>query len=328
MSSTCNWSGELDLVLSSLIPQGGEVALFDFPFYLNPGDSAIAAGERSWLEHRDCRILFQSRRESLERGLWPDLDPSVLVSFQGGGNLGDLYLEHTRLLEQVLFRYPENPVVVFPQTLTLRDRSVVSALVSASNAHRSRFAMCWRDADSLFAAKALLPAAEHALAPDAAAGFVGWRRSGPPRVRTLYLVRADSESTRELETRLPRSLDWPYNLLDKARWRGLRFLLDGMDSLNAMALSARESIYNRLTLASLRTAVELLSSADVVVTDRLHGHILSSLMGIPNVVLPDINGKTTRYFRSWSRDLSICRFVDRAEDVENAVEDLRSDWVS
>ena len=41
----------------------------------------------------------------------------------------------------------------------------------------------------------------------------------------------------------------------------------------------------------------------VVVTDRLHGHVLCVLCGIPHVVIDPVNNKTSSYMRSWTGGL-------------------------
>ena len=38
----------------------------------------------------------------------------------------------------------------------------------------------------------------------------------------------------------------------------------------------------------------------VVVTDRLHGHILSTLCGLPHVIIDPVNHKITSYMKSWT----------------------------
>jgi pyruvyl transferase EpsO len=62
----------------------------------------------------------------------------------------------------------------------------------------------------------------------------------------------------------------------------------------------------------LALALATLSRGRVVVTDRLHGHILATLAGIPNVVLDSASGKSRAVHQSWTAP---CRIVRYAEDV-------------
>jgi pyruvyl transferase EpsO len=55
----------------------------------------------------------------------------------------------------------------------------------------------------------------------------------------------------------------------------------------------------------------------LVVTDRLHGHLLACLARRPNVVLDNVDGKVGAYFDSWSGALG---FTKRAADARTAFE--------
>ena len=46
----------------------------------------------------------------------------------------------------------------------------------------------------------------------------------------------------------------------------------------------------------------MLSQGNVVITDRLHAHILSVLLGIPNIVLDNNYGKVHGYMEAWTSD--------------------------
>lgn len=43
-----------------------------------------------------------------------------------GGNLGDIYHEHIDFLIKLTIKYPENRIVVFPQTVFYNDRKKVT----------------------------------------------------------------------------------------------------------------------------------------------------------------------------------------------------------
>ena len=59
----------------------------------------------------------------------------------------------------------------------------------------------------------------------------------------------------------------------------------------------------------------LLSSGRVVITDRLHAHILSLLLGIPHAVLDNSYGKLGRFLDQW---LPGTAGVHRAESLRDA----------
>lgn len=48
-------------------------------------------------------------------------------------------------------------------------------------------------------------------------------------------------------------------------------------------------------------------------TDRLHAHVFSLLLGIPHVVLNDRYGKLRSFHEAWTRGLGIARFAESPE---------------
>ncbi len=64
----------------------------------------------------------------------------------------------------------------------------------------------------------------------------------------------------------------------------------------------------------------ILSRGQVVVTDRLHGHVLALLMGIPHVLLENANGKLGAFHRTWT---SASPLAHLAEDPVEALERAR-----
>ena len=55
----------------------------------------------------------------------------------------------------------------------------------------------------------------------------------------------------------------------------------------------------------------------VVVTNLLHGHILSLLCGIPHVVIDPVNHKITSYMKSWTGGIENILVADSSEDTLN-----------
>jgi len=69
-------------------------------------------------------------------------------------------------------------------------------------------------------------------------------------------------------------------------------------------------------VARVDRGLRLLAQGRVVVTDRLHGHILSDLLGIPHVVLDNEYGKIAAYLDAWPAPKGI---VTKAATMEEAL---------
>ena len=59
---------------------------------------------------------------------------------------------------------------------------------------------------------------------------------------------------------------------------------------------------NRKAEARLQRGLRLLARGERVLTDRLHVHILCTLMGIPHVVLDNSYAKLTSFITTWPAD--------------------------
>lgn len=81
------------------------------------------------------------------------------------------------------------------------------------------------------------------------------------------------------------------------------------------ALLARVSAWSwsRVAAQHMRVGVELLCSARVVVTDRLHAHVLCLLLGIPHVITDNVSGKIRAFYETWTRDSPLVTWTDSLE---------------
>jgi exopolysaccharide biosynthesis predicted pyruvyltransferase EpsI len=80
----------------------------------------------------------------------------------------------------------------------------------------------------------------------------------------------------------------------------------------------REEGKNQRAWAKSVAGFELLGSAHFVITDRLHGHILSTVIGVPHVLMDSKLGKNLNFHNTWTRDCEctkITKSIDSAFDV-------------
>ena len=60
----------------------------------------------------------------------------------------------------------------------------------------------------------------------------------------------------------------------------------------------------------------------LVITNRLHGHILCILMGIPHIFLPNSYYKNEQFYKTWTYQIPFCRFVNDLSETEATAQDL------
>src|SRR5262249_33497543 len=148
------------------------------------------------------------------------------------------------------------------------------------------------------------------LCPDMALALGPLARPASPVVKVFWLARHDIEArhaeppttSTEMERR-----DW---LVDDRTLTGawdtvLRWAMGRyprwMGSARAIASSnVYRGYFQRIARARLARGLRLLARGQVVVTERLHGHILSLLMGVPHVALDTRQGKTKAFHTTWT----------------------------
>jgi len=72
----------------------------------------------------------------------------------------------------------------------------------------------------------------------------------------------------------------------------------------------------------VRRGIDLLCSASVVVTDRLHAHVLSLLLGIPHVVTDNVSGKIRSFYETWTSESDLVTWAESLEDGVRIAQEL------
>ena len=297
-------------VLNPLIPHGSTIALFDFPNHANVGDSLIWLGEEAYLKDRgDLRISVVDDLTVQYRRL-PSLPDSTVILIQGGGNLGDLWIRHQSLREKIVTNYRGHRVIQLPQSIHFQDATNEEQCQRVFGAHND-FHLLVRDRDSLEHAKRLHTGPTQ-LCPDMALCLGPLPRTKEPRHAIVALLRTDIEAVK-LEANWAgdgdlRVADWLEEPDFPARRiaRALSTLQARYPNYLSGLYGIKRRLYHRLATERLERGRSILGSGQVVITDRLHAHLLCTLMGIPHVVLDNNYGKIAHFREAWSTGTGIC----------------------
>jgi len=314
------------VVVGSVIPRGRPFALLDFPRHSNVGDSAIWLGEIDCLAAcgvplNDIRYICDASTYE-ESALRSAIGEEGVILLHGGGNFGDLWTSHQRFREMVVAAFPKNAFVLFPQTIHYEDRKALDQTARVFNAHGD-LTILVRDHESLLLVQREFRAVAH-LCPDLAFCLGPLPRPAQADRHIVYLARTDKESPLRFEaagdgTEAP--CDWP-GVENAWRWQlGDVIARFGSDHPRlrrrlpaALSEVIRRRAYNSMAHERLRSGCELLAHGRVVITDRLHAHILSLLMGVPSVMLDNSYGKLRRFHDAWTSNSSLTHFAQtRAE---------------
>lgn len=303
---------EIDATLADLLPRDTPFALLDHPDYANVGDNAIYLGalrffRRAGLTPDFTCVPARTDWDQLARTIGPE----GAIFLSGGGNFGDLYDWAQDHREEVLRRFPGRPVIQLPQTITFRSPARIERAARAIAAHGA-FTLCVRDTESRDLALRHFDCPVR-LCPDMAFAL-GPLPRGAAEHSLLLLLRADEEVVDGRDAgHCPvdaRIADWPDDPPDfhaRVRRRVLAPAL--VAAARGGRLRARERLLRGFAEERLRRGGALLSQGQAVVTDRLHGHILCTLLDIPHVFLDNRHGKLSRFAGAWATETSRARFA-------------------
>lgn len=274
------------------------IAIVDFPDIRNPGDSAIWLGQIDYLTKWHGRTPDHvSRMRKFSDDEFELAAPAGPIFIQGGGTFGDIWIAHQDFRERLMDRFAHRPIVQFPQSVHFQSQKRLDQCARAIDRH-GNFTLLVRDQQSLFIAKRHFDCAVH-LCPDMAF-CVGPLRPAKPEIPILALLRTDKESAGHAErSDIPIPVDdWITESeaeVDDAKSAGAASALSS-GRPDQMQLS----IFNAAARHRLSRGVRTLSRGAIIVTDRLHAHILSLLLGRPHAILDNGYGKVFGFIDAFS----------------------------
>jgi len=325
--------------LSALISRldgATDVALIDAPNQRNIGDSLIWAGELAYFRRLGLRIRYVCDLWSYDPAALRRAMPTGVVLMHGGGNFGDLWQGHQMLRERVARDLTDYKVVQLPQSIYFGDEARAKVANEVIGAHPD-FHVLIRDTLSMERAAQQLPGLAVSFCPDMALGWdpPGRAPASSGREKVVVIARADKEASSGLASVTERWLpgtnlevtDW-VELMDSSRaWRFYRTA----SQTNHLYTRAQRrfpvlpavlpnrvarTVVSAINSVNITAAVRLYESASVVVTDRLHAHILASLMGIPHIVLDNNYRKVSQIMHDYSGMFSTASLVSGLDEAQ------------
>ncbi len=295
-------------------------ALLDFPDHSNVGDSAIWLGETQFFDDHAQRPAYVSNLKTHVSNQMEQAIGQGTIFLHGGGNFGTIWKSHQDFRIELLSRFPDQRIIQLPQSIYFDNYDAVDETARAIEKH-GKFTLFVRDQRSFEFARCHFQC-EVSLCPDMAFYMKPLERQGPVQ-DFYYLMRTDFERS------IMGKASHPGHSVEIGDW----LTEDRLQMKMATAASklmdfgqspdtARAMKYDRLAQTRLKRGISLLSSGRVVVTDRLHGHILSTLLAIPHVTLDNSYGKLQNFIQAWTSDITFMRTAETLEEAQSLAEGL------
>lgn len=293
--------------LSPLIDN--DYVLLDLPYHKNIGDILIWAGEIEFLKTlKHCKCLGLNNMDTF---LFPKLEKNVIILLHGGGNFGDLYRSSQNFKLKVISTYPDNKIILLPQSFHYDNTSLIYEDAKVFQRHRNLY-LCARDNYSYEMMLRFFSKNNVLLVPDSAF-FITVPEDTHTHHSSLYIRRRDSETLVKLKktNNFDSVSDWPtfekfpplrvFTLqIALAIYRRLPTKLVGKAFLAGM-IDYFARVYIKDFLVEL--GIKFLKPYDNVTSDRLHGLILSVILGKSVFYIDNKTNKLSNFVSTWLADL-------------------------
>ena len=112
--------------IADLIQDKNDVFYLDYPLHLNVGDLLIYHGTEQFFTDHNIRVTLKRSEFDVDiEELKQKITPNTTILLHGGGNFGDLYPQHQNLRETIIRMFPNNRVIVLPQTLFYKSQETL-----------------------------------------------------------------------------------------------------------------------------------------------------------------------------------------------------------
>lgn len=276
--------------------------------YENLGDQAIVEAQRNFIHFclPDYDIieireeLFSHVRKELKRLIKPE----SILTIPGGGNMGDVWFADEDRRRCIIKDYPDNEIIIFPQSInysnTEEGEKCLQESIELYNSHRNLI-ICAREKVSFDYMVSYYPKCRILLTPDIVLSF-------QPKVKhmrsnVMICLRGDKEKKTS-----PLVLD---EIRAAANAVGFQYQYSDTLTSSYVFLTERKNI--------LIDKLNEFASAELVITDRLHGMIFAAITKTPCMVLPNGNHKIKGVYDLW---LSKYPYIQYRENInaQNIIE--------
>lgn len=286
-----------------------DYVLWDLPYHINMGDILIWEGELDFLEKLEFKMLDFGSAHTLK---FPKLEENIVILLHGGGNFGDIYRSSQQFRNKVIETYPNNRIIVLPQSVHYNNEKVLQDDMEIFKKHKDLY-ICVRDSFSYKTLASFLGEDNLMLLPDMAFCIKSSKLLPQASNKTLFMERIDCEAVNNLNVnfKFDKLSDWPSfeheNMLTKVLRQNI-FIQQVLNKINEkVKIDLYPSFSHRLDKYMVQDvkpflfeqSINFINQYDTIYTTRLHGCILAVLLG-KNIYLMDNNyGKNTRFFNEW-----------------------------
>lgn len=278
------------------------------------GDHAISTAEVLFLKKYfpECQLIeigdrfFWDNRDEIKRNIYP----SDVLLIQGGGYLGSLWrMWREDTVRYVLQSFTMNPIIILPQTMYFEasedGRLQKSISESIYNSH-GNLIMCFREENSFQLSMEILDNVPHYLIPDTVTSM---EYTGPLKEKkaVAFCFKNDKET-----------------LVSREKQNNMILKLQemGFDVVNTTMFLDKQIHSSEEREQIVRQKMEELAGYRLVITDAMHGMVLSAVSGTACIGVESITGKVGGVYQ-WLKDLPYVEYAESPFVIDDLINKIR-----
>lgn len=285
------------------------------PYYGNLGDQQIRTSSIEYLKKQGLHVVEISYTlYPLAKNLISD--NIKLIVLPGGGNLGDVYLFEQYLKDEVIRKFKDKRIIVFPQTLHYENASENGEFNTSKNifSKHPNLTIVAREKVSYEKMKLDFNKNNILLSPDIVLSSnytekYKYKRNN----QILFLCRNDIEKvvSNDKLLNLKNNINKVYSIVE-----------DDTDK--------HYNVFDVTRDKELNTLFKKIAKSKLVITDRLHGMIFCAITNTPCIVLSNYNHKIKSTYFNWLEKFDYIKFVENVDEINldliKKVSAIKANW--
>lgn len=289
-----------------------DYVLWDLPYHKNIGDLLIWQGEIDFLKTLPYKMLDYASIDTFRN---IHIEENTTILLQGGGNFGDIWRGYQNFKLQIIAKYKNNPIIIFPQTVFYQNEKLLEEDCEILNSHK-KLTICVRDKYSYELLKKMYRGSLLLLPDMAFCIDISRYRNIKTKIsnKTLYLKRIDREFVDHdltfLKDKKYEIKDWP--TFEEGEYFHKILTLMQLSLPGKFFASLINRFASKIHLPyCIGLGIKMLSEYSEIYTTRLHVGILCILLGKPLTYLDNSYGKNGNFYRTWLMDVDGINIIER-----------------
>lgn len=275
--------------------------LLNTPEHGNLGDHAIAMAEKKFLNDYfpEFEVVEIIGTDSLFQNKLQMINDEDIIFLHGGGYLGDLWPWEDERCKNIIQQFPDNKIIYFPQTYYFADEKTRQQKIEEDKAFYERYpnvSFFLRDANSYHMVINSICSDWNNVRKYPDIVLYGRYEKQLNRDGILLCLRSDKERISER--------NWEETVLAYAKQNNLSVKYTDMVEGDYLNVDDRED--------AVSSKMDEFASAQLVITDRLHGMIVAALTGTPCIAFDNISGKVSGVYQ-WIKDLEYIKCISESD---------------